>query len=81
MHEDLLRSFKEMPGYLGGYLIVASDESGRIGRLSIWKTPEDADHASQNAHILAVRSEMRHLSGDESALDALIEQGYDATEI
>lgn len=81
LHEELLRSFKKMPGYLGGYLLAAADESGHIGRFTLWASQHDADHASQDDHVMAVRSEMRAIAGlheEGIDLDAMVEQGFDA---
>jgi len=57
--DELMRFFASQPGYLHGYRITGGDSVvGRIGRLTLWRSDQDADRAAQTAHVLAVRSEL-----------------------
>lgn len=46
-HVEILRYDRTLPGFLGGYLIEPTDGSGRIGRMVLWESRADADHAAQ----------------------------------
>lgn len=81
LEEDLLRYFKTQPGFIEGYLLWATDGTGRIGRLTVWEREEDADQAAQQPHTLAIRSEMRLRVEEESDLSSLLEEGFEATRV
>ena len=66
MEEGLIRFLATQPGYLHGYRITGGDSiAGRIGRLTLWRSDHDADHAAQTDHVLAVRSELLLLIDEE----------------
>ena len=44
------------PGYLGGFRLESGDESGMIGRVTIWEDEHNADAVAQTDHMLALRS-------------------------
>jgi hypothetical protein len=62
---QLLSFDRTLHGFLGGYLLEPSDGTGRIGRMILWESKADADHAAQDQHTLMMRS----------ALPALVEGG------
>jgi hypothetical protein len=74
MQDDLLRCFKTLPGFLDGYLMMTSDVTGRVGRVTVWKTRKDADHAAQEQEVLIAQSKMNLLVEDEA--DIRLEQGF-----
>jgi quinol monooxygenase YgiN len=70
MDDELMRSFAAQPGYLHGYRITGGDSvGGRIGRLTLWRSDQDADRAAQTTHILAVRSELLLLIEDQQHIE------------
>ena len=79
MDQDLMRFFATQPGYLHGYQITAGDSmAGRLGRLTLWRSEQDADRAAQTAHVLAVRSELLMLVEDgEHVEDSWVAQAYE----
>ncbi len=78
-HEELLRTYRTMDGFIRGYLISATDQSGRIGRVTFCQSDVDADRAAQQGHVLAIRSEMPRFVDEES--DIHIEQRFEAAEV
>ena len=77
--QDLMRFFAGQPGYLHGYRITGGDSTGgRIGRLTLWRSDQDADRAAQTAHVLAVRSELLLLIEDEQHVeDSWVAQAFE----
>jgi heme-degrading monooxygenase HmoA len=61
LQTELLRFDRTLPGFLGGYLLDPSDGTGRIGRMILWETKADADHAAQDQHTLTMRSALAPL--------------------
>ncbi|MBM2826702.1 MAG: hypothetical protein HW403_766 [Dehalococcoidia bacterium] len=53
--EDILSKKK---GFVMTLHFAVSDESGDMGRFTIWETPEDADHASADDDVVALRSQL-----------------------
>jgi len=79
MQEDLLAFYRGQPGFVEGYFL--RDGSGRIGRMTVWESEEDDENMAQQAHVMAVRSEMRALVHAESDLDSFVEVGAEATKM
>jgi hypothetical protein len=77
--DDLLQFFSEQPGYVRGYKMLAREPDapqGRIARLTVWSSEEDADRAATSQHVLSVRSELLQLIEEDSRL-ALSYTAYD----
>jgi hypothetical protein len=66
IENDLMAFFTKQPGYVHGYQIVAGAAQTAVGRLTIWRSPQDADHAAQQQHVLAQRSELNMLIEPDS---------------
>ncbi len=49
----------KQPGFIEAYTF---EEDGKIGRLSMWESREDADHAANQLHTMALRSRMNALT-------------------
>ena len=77
--DELMRFFASQPGYLHGYRITGGDSiAGRIGRLTLWRSDDDADRAAQTAHVLAVRSELLLLIEEQQHIeDSWVAQAYE----
>ena len=69
IEDDLMAYFAKQPGYLHGYQIVGGDSEGRVGRLTLWASEDDADHAAQTDHVLAQRSELLMLIEEETHVE------------
>ena len=71
--DDLIGYMSKQPGYVTGWRMTAQDGTGLLGRITIWNTEADADHAAQTDHVLALRSQLNPLveegSHEEHALE------------
>jgi hypothetical protein len=56
--DHLLEFFATQPGHVRGYKLLSGDPQGRYGRLTVWKSEQDADNTANTQHVLAVRSEL-----------------------
>ncbi len=72
--DDLLEYFVTQPGFVRGYKLVREHPDPRMGRLTVWRSEQDADHAAQTQHVLSVRSELMLLVEE----DFHIERSYTA---
>ena len=57
-YEELVRYVKSLPGCLGGYVIEAHDESGDVGRISIWESADAANRAANDPHAMSLHAEL-----------------------
>lgn len=67
--DNLLEFFSEQPGYVRGYALIGGDPQGRVGRITMWKSESEADHAANTQHVLTVRSEIMLLIEDDSHVE------------
>jgi hypothetical protein len=56
--ERLVTYYAEQPGYLAGYLLEPTEPDGFLGRIGVWETDKDAEHAAQQEYDLALRSQL-----------------------
>ena len=56
--DDLVTYYSQQPGYIAGYRLEPTDPDGTFGRIGIWQSHEDAEHAAQTDHDLALRSQL-----------------------
>lgn len=56
--DDLLAHFSTQPGFVRGYKLLSGDPDDRCGRLTVWKSENEADHAATSQHVLSARSEL-----------------------
>jgi quinol monooxygenase YgiN len=75
--DQLVDYYKDQEGFLHGYTLKAADETGDVGRVTVWVSEEAADHVAQSNHVLSLRSDlMPMLVGDSD-----IERSFWANEI
>lgn len=55
---QLVAYYEQQPGYVRGYQLQHLDASDRLGRIGVWVSEQDAAHAAQTPHDLALRSEL-----------------------
>ncbi|MEX2246717.1 MAG: hypothetical protein WEC75_08510 [Dehalococcoidia bacterium] len=58
IEDDLVAFYRGCQGFVAGYKLKAADEVGDIGRVTVWRSGEDADAAAQTQHVLSRRSEL-----------------------
>ena len=66
MMDDLVTFYREQPGFVVGYKLTAADETGDIGRVTVWRSEADADEAARTNHVLSRRSELARITVEES---------------
>ncbi len=67
--DHLLEFFATQPGYVRGYALLSGDPQGRCGRLTVWNSEQEADHAANTQHVLSVRSELLLLIEEDSHVE------------
>jgi hypothetical protein len=67
--DNLLQFFSTQPGYVRGYGLLSGDPQGRVGRITMWDSEEDADHAANTQHVLSVRSELLAMIEEDSHIE------------
>ena len=67
---DLSDFYHQQPGYAGGYVLDPYEHAKAVdrrwGRIGIWETEEAAEHAAQQQHSMALRSELQRIVVEES---------------
>lgn len=74
IQDELLVYYAAQRGYLRGYKLRSTAQPRQIGRVTVWRSSEDADAVAQSPHVLAQRSKLQSLIEDE------FEGSYDAPE-
>jgi quinol monooxygenase YgiN len=64
--DELLAFYATQPGFLSGYKLRSADANHQIGRITVWRSGEDADATAQHQHVLAQRSELAPLIESDS---------------
>ncbi|MGH7622080.1 MAG: hypothetical protein ACREMU_07040, partial [Gemmatimonadaceae bacterium] len=67
--DDLLTFYARQPGYLNGYKLRSADENERVGRVTVWRTAQEADATAQAQHVLAQRSELAPITESDSHVE------------
>jgi len=58
IEDHLLSHFVALPGFVDGYRLEGSEY---VGRVTVWESPEAADHAANDSHTMASRSRLIEL--------------------
>jgi hypothetical protein len=72
--EQLDASLADAPGLLFSFIL--SQARGRIGRVSLWLSKDEANREAASPHILSLRSRLRYLSLDTEETLLQVESGY-----
>ncbi len=67
--DDLLAHFSDRPGFVRGYKLLSGDPEDRCGRLTVWKSEREADHAATSQHVLSTRSELMLVVEEDSHVE------------
>jgi hypothetical protein len=76
IQRELMAYFAALEGFVDGYYLEAADESGVVGRITVWERPENADHAATDNHVMALRSSLLEMSDEQ-----IVAQGFHASRI
>jgi len=68
--QQLSAFYHDQKGYQGGYILNpyegAADDVRRWGRVGLWASEDDAEHAAQTEHSMALRSELARIVEEDS---------------
>ena len=68
--QKLSAYYREQEGYEGGYILNpyagAETEDRRWGRVGFWATADNAEHAAQTEHSMALRSELARIVEEDT---------------
>ena len=76
IQRELMAHFASLEGFVDGYYLEAADESGVVGRITIWESPKNADRAATDNHVMALRSSLLELLDEQ-----VVAQGFKAERI
>jgi quinol monooxygenase YgiN len=57
-YEELVAYVLTLPGCIGGYVLESKDQSGEVGRISIWESADAAHQAAHDPHTMALHAEL-----------------------
>ena len=69
LQDDLLEHFSTQAGYVRGYKLLSGDPQDRCGRLTVWKSEQEADVAANTQRVLSLRSELMLLIEEGSHVE------------
>jgi len=61
MMDNLVDLYRQHEGFIDGYKLSAADETGDIGRVTVWRSEADADQTAQTTHVMSRRSDLMPL--------------------
>ncbi len=59
--DELEAHYATFPGYRLGFRYRPAGNLGEIGRIAVWDSPEAANHASQDNHVVALRARLNNM--------------------
>ena len=72
LFDELEEHLSGLPGYIMGFRFSGHEDEDEVGRVALWRTHEDADHAATLDHTIALRSEIHRLI-DPGPMETLLE--------
>ncbi len=57
-YEELVGYLSTLPGFVAGWVVVPHDDSGEVGRLSMWESQEAANHAANDPRAMSLHAEL-----------------------
>ncbi len=67
--DDLLNVYAAQPGYIEGYTLRPELRGGEVGRLTFWRSEDDAEATASNQHVMAQRAELLRLIENDSHVE------------
>jgi quinol monooxygenase YgiN len=58
LFEELIRATSKEPGYTAGCVLVSHDQTGQVGRVTIWESQELANQEANREHVMAIHAEL-----------------------
>jgi hypothetical protein len=56
--DRLVTYYKQQDGFVDGYKLRAADESADIGRVTVWRSEDEADRTAQSTRVMSLRSDL-----------------------
>jgi quinol monooxygenase YgiN len=73
--DELEATYATLPGYVLGFRYKPQSIPGELGRIALWRSHEDTDHAAGNTHVQALRSRLNTLIQGEHVEHVLEVEG------
>ena len=70
--DELEEHLSNLPGYIMGFHFVGHEHEDEVGRVALWNSHEDADHAALQDHTVALRARIHQLI-DPGHMETLVE--------
>ncbi len=67
--DDLVSFYAKQPGYVLGYKLASADDLGDIGRVTVWRSQDDADAAARITHVMSKRADLQALIEENSHVE------------
>ncbi len=64
--DELDANYAKLPGYILGFRYRPELNKAQLGRIAVWRSQEDANHAAMNTHIQSIRAQ----------INTLVEEGH-----
>lgn len=79
--DDLVSFYSGQAGYLNGYTLETTAPGSEMGRLTMWRSEQDAEATAHNQHVMARRSELlRFVEGSSNIERSFTALRHRATE-
>ena len=59
--DELEEHLSNLPGYIMGFHFVGHEDQDEVGRVALWNSHEDADHAALQDHTVVLRAQIHQL--------------------
>ncbi|MBF8268191.1 MAG: hypothetical protein HW388_1699 [Dehalococcoidia bacterium] len=70
--DELEEHVSKMGGYIMGFRFAGVEDKEQVGRISLWRTHQEADHAATQDHTIALRARI-HRAIEPGHLESLVE--------
>ena len=67
--DELARYYAGLPGFIEGFTLVESAKGEEVGRVGMWRSEADAEHAANQQHVMVLRAELMRVVEPGSHLE------------
>ena len=65
-YAEIVSYAASLPGFITGWVVVPGQDTGDVGRLTVWQTAAAAHHAATDSHLLALHAQAQFAAGGNS---------------
>lgn len=58
-YEELVAHVAKLPGFIDGWVVLPQDDSGDVGRMTLWESAEAASRAANDPHSMSLHAELQ----------------------